>query len=151
MSCWLRKIRSFCSRSRSPRYGFVPLGQRLVPFEVGFLGLGGGCVLLNDCPNQLLYHLGFLIQLFDPGIQGIEVGKGPTHQFAVLKDLLSVAHQAVVGNDERLLEERWGTAFFLIPELAVAVPDRPAVLVRGVPDLGAVEAAAVLAYQLGGK
>ena len=77
------------------------------------------------------------------------------HDAAVLQQSILAVQQLIERRQEPgldiLLHQMRGAALFLVAEFAVTLPDNPAVLAVGMPDLGAVVAAAVAADQPGGK
>ena len=77
------------------------------------------------------------------------------HDAAVLQQSLLAIQQLVERRQEPgldvLLQQMRSATLFLVAELSVALPDNAAVLAVGVPDLGAVESAAVAADQPGGE
>ena len=127
----------------------------VVAFGVLLLALRAPGVLLDAPLGQLRHHRDFPQQLVQLCVNGEAVGKVVLHDAAILQQSVLAVQQLTERRQEPnldvLLHQMRSAAFYLVVELAVALPDNAAVFAVGVPDLGAVVAAAVAADQPGGE
>lgn len=133
----------------------VPRHIAVVPFGIRLLALGAPGVLLDAPLGQLRHHRDLPEQFVQFRVNGRAVGEVVLHDAAILQQSVLAAQQLIECRQKPgldvLLHQMRGAALFLVAEFAVALPDHPAVLAVGVPDLGAVVAAAVAADQPGGE
>lgn len=134
---------------------FVPRNIPVIAFGVLLLALGAPGVFLDAPLGQFRHHRDLPEQLVQFCVNGGAVGEMILHDAAILQQSILAVQQLIERCQEPgldvLLHQMRSAAFCLIAELAVALPDNPTVLAVGVPDLGAVAAAAVAADQPGGK
>ena len=133
----------------------VPRNIAVVPFGVLILALGATGVLLDTPLGQLRHHRDFTEQLVQFCVNSRAVGDVILHDAAVFQQGILAIQQLVERSQEPglnvLLQQMRRAALFLVAELAITLPDNPAVLAVGVPDLGSIVTAAVAADQPGGK
>ena len=133
----------------------IPRHIAVVAFGVFLLALCAPGVLLDAPLGQLCHHRDLPEQFVQFRVNGGAVGEVVLHDAAVLQQSILAVQQLIERRQEPgldiLLHQMRGAALFLVAEFAVALPDHPAVLAVGVPDLGAVESAAVAADQPGGE
>lgn len=133
----------------------VPCHIPIVAFGVLLLALCAPGVLLDAPLGQFRHHRDLPEQLVQFHVNGGAVGEVVLHDAAILQQSVLAVQQLIERGQEPgldvLLHQMRSAALFLVAELAVALPDNPAVLAVGVPDLGAVVAATVAADQAGGE
>ena len=121
-----------------------------------FLSLRDGGMLADNRPDQLGVLLQFLICGLNALINGCRIGQEGNGFFTAGQDRVPTEDELTVCGEElvlniRFIERRRGALGFALLKLAVALPDDAAVLVIRVPDLLAVNAAAISAEDLGSK
>ena len=135
--------------------GFVTLNESVITNEVGFLILSNGTVLIDTPLNESGNDLSLLEKVTNFRVQVSTACQCRLYQTAVLNQAFTVWKQAVEDIEESglngvLCQMRCLAALCAI-EFIIALPDRAAVFVCRVPDLGAEELAAVTADDFTGE
>ena len=131
----------------------MPVNQTVILIIERILINGFYGVLMNTSADQARNQYDFLVRLRNLCIQFCMVSKHFQHEPTIGNDLFPIAHQHVVGFQERrpdfIFRQMWGCTFVLAIEFGVATPDHLAVLVGGMPDFLSEESTAIGADQLG--